>query len=147
MSFVPFENFLIHVELSHCSDLLQKHEPSLELQFDESFRNSVLQSWPGFLWKVFCYPGVFKFLCELTSQTVLSSEATVTGKYQQTMGRWKAEGGWAMPQTNSFPMLAGNILRINSQMLNIAETAKVIHQICLYSQKYQGYDFSNLGTS
>ena len=101
----------------------------------------------GFLWKVFCYPGVFKFLWELTSQTVLSSEATVTWKYQQTMGRLKAEGGWAMPQTNSFPMLVGNILRINSQMLNIAETAKVIHQICLYSQKYQGYDFSNLGTS
>lgn len=52
-----------------------------------------------------------------------------------------------MPQTNSFSMLAGNILRINSQMLNIAETAKVIHQICLYSQKYQGYAFSNLGAS
>lgn len=61
------------------------------------------------------------------SQTVLSSEATVTGKYQQTMGRLKAEGGWAMPQTNSFPMLAGDILRINPQMLNIAETAKIIH--------------------
>lgn len=45
MSFVPFENFLIHVELSHCSDLLQKHEPSLELQYDEPFRNSVLQSY------------------------------------------------------------------------------------------------------
>lgn len=66
MSFVPFENFLIHVELSHCSDLLQKHEPSLELQNDEPFGNSVLQSWPGFLWKVLYYPGVCKFLCELT---------------------------------------------------------------------------------
>lgn len=32
-----------------------------------------------------------------------------------------------MPQTNSFPMLAGDILRINPQMLNIAETAKIIH--------------------
>lgn len=52
-----------------------------------------------------------------------------------------------MPQTNSFPMLAGDILRINPQMLNIAETAKIIHQLCLYSQKYQGYAFSNLGVS
>lgn len=147
MSFVPFENFLIHVELSHCSDLLQKHEPSLGLQYDEPFGNSILKSWPGFLWKVLCYPGVCKFLCELTSQTFLSSEATVTEKYQQTMGRLKAEGGWAMPQTNSFPTLAGNILRINSQMLNITKTAKIIHQICLYSQKYQGYAFRNLGAS
>lgn len=146
MSFVPFENFLIHVELSHCSDLLQKHEPSLELQNDEPFGNSVLQSWPGFLWKVLCYPGVFKFLCELT---VTNCSLFWGNSYwnQQTMGRLKAGGGWVMPQTNSFPMLAGDILRINPQMLNIAETAKIIHQLCLYSQKYQGYAFSNLVVS
>lgn len=137
--------------LTHCSALLQKQELTLELQYDESFKNSYLRKRPGFLCKVWYHP----IVCKFPSHTLLFSKVVMTGKHPQTVV--KAREGWATPQNpttfltnlpgNDFSELSLSFCVCGSQMFNFDETARIIHQTCLCSQKCQGHSFNNLQVS